>query len=681
MANECAQPAEETATISMQLDVALVSLPFGPLSFPSLALSLFKTKLAQTGLRTRVFYFMHGFAQAIGPAFYHQISDGDPARTDLVGEWIFSAALFGSDAASEAAYIEQVLLGGSAHHRVKKISANAISADWIAQLLRARSLARKYILACVDEILRCAPRVVGITSMFETHTAALAFASALKDRAPDIFVVLGGSNCDGIMGVETARQFGWLDAVVCGEADELFPALAAEVVRGGRPRPRRGLILNQRSHLPIIDDDVASTATPTDDLDALPYPEFDDFFAAVKTSGYERWGLTTPHIVFETARGCWWGQKHHCTFCGLNGTGMRYRSKSGPRALEELEFLVGKYPGRPIAVADNILDHQYFHDFLPALASRRLPIRLFYEVKSNLRREQLELLKAAGIWSIQPGIESFSDQVLALMRKGVSGLQNIQLLKWCAELGITPAWGLLWGFPGEEPGEYQWMSDILRRLSHLQPPTGETQIRLDRFSPNHFDARQLGFRDVEPFPAYQYVYPTVPPSGLRNLAYFCSYDYVEQQPVNEHLSRIRDVIAEWRASWGRSALFHIDGEHGVLVFDLRACATRPVHWLSGQVAQVYRQASRVTRLATIGERLALSAELVDAAVTALDARELIVRRHESILALSLDLASYHPSPQITIQLVDLFRTFGARTDLGELIIQPDKFTEVFHEQQ
>ena len=93
--------------------------------------------------------------------------------------------------ATQSLSLIHIFLGGSAHHRVKKISANAISADWIAQLLRARSLARKYILACVDEILRCAPRVVGITSMFETHTAALAFASALKDRAPDIFVVLG----------------------------------------------------------------------------------------------------------------------------------------------------------------------------------------------------------------------------------------------------------------------------------------------------------------------------------------------------------------------------------------------------------------------------------------------------------------------------------------------------------
>jgi hypothetical protein len=31
------------------------------------------------------------------------------------------------------------------------------------------------------------------------------------------------------------------------------------------------------------------------------------------------------------------------------------------------------------------------------------------------------------------------------MRKGVTALQNIQLLKWCTELGVRPYWNVLWG--------------------------------------------------------------------------------------------------------------------------------------------------------------------------------------------------------------------------------------------
>ncbi len=79
-------------------------------------------------------------------------------------------------------------------------------------------------------------------------------------------------------------------------------------------------------------------------------------------------------LFFETSRGCWWGERNHCTFCGLNGTSMAYRSKSAERAIAELERMVGEHPGCDVQVADNILDIGYFKDFLPMLAERRLGV-------------------------------------------------------------------------------------------------------------------------------------------------------------------------------------------------------------------------------------------------------------------------------------------------------------------
>ena len=215
-------------------------------------------------------------------------------------------------------------------------------------------------------------------------------------------------------------------------------------------------------------------------------------------------------IQFETSRGCWWGERHHCTFCGLNGATMTYRSKSSQRALDELVALTDRYPGHPVSVVDNILDHRYFKDFMPALAARRLGLELFYEVKANLKKAQVSLLRDAGVRVIQPGIESFSTRVLNLMRKGERGLHNIQLLKWCKELGVTPVWNLLWGFPGEPPEEYRAMADLLPLLTHLAPPISAMPIRLDRFSPNFDQAEALGLTAVEPVPA---VSPHLPVSA------------------------------------------------------------------------------------------------------------------------------------------------------------------------
>ena len=70
---------------------------------------------------------------------------------------------------------------------------------------------------------------------------------------------------------------------------------------------------------------------PIDDLDALPVPDYSDYFRDLDASGVSADVL--PVLLFETARGCWWGAKSHCTFCGLNGGAMAFRAKSQSRAL------------------------------------------------------------------------------------------------------------------------------------------------------------------------------------------------------------------------------------------------------------------------------------------------------------------------------------------------------------
>ena len=153
---------------------------------------------------------------------------------------------------------------------------------------------------------------------------------------------------------------------------------------------------------------------------------------------------------------------------------------------------------------------RYFKDFIPGLIASNLGVSFYYETKSNLNKTQVRLLRDARISEIQPGIESLSDAVLKLMRKGVSGLQNIQLLKWCKELGVKCDWNFLWGFPGEAAEEYARLAGVVPLLTHLQPPESYATIRLDRFSPNYFDAERMGFTEVQPLAA---VPPRLPAAG------------------------------------------------------------------------------------------------------------------------------------------------------------------------
>jgi ribosomal peptide maturation radical SAM protein 1 len=250
---------------------------------------------------------------------------------------------------------------------------------------------------------------------------------------------------------------------------------------------------------------------------------------------------------------------------------MAYRSKSATRALDELVYLADKYPGYSVSVVDNILDMKYFKDLIPELAERQLNLELFYEVKANLRKEQIRLLRDAGITLIQPGIESFSNHVLDIMRKGVKGLQNIQLLKWCKEFGVIPFWNLIWGFPGETPEDYARMAEILPLLTHLKPPEVATTIRVDRFSPNFDHPEQFGFEEIFPYPAYYYIYP-FPPEVVANLAYYFTFKYRQPQDVKGYTKVIREQVAVWKAASETSALYSIDKGTNLQIWDLRPVA-------------------------------------------------------------------------------------------------------------
>src|SRR5204863_4107752 len=124
--------------------------------------------------------------------------------------------------------------------------------------------------------------------------------------------------------------------------------------------------------------------------------------------------------------------------------------------------------------------------------------------------------------------------------------QNVRLLKWCAELGITPEWNLLCGFPGEDPAEYQSQADLVPSLTHLHPPNGFGSIRLDRFSPYFVAPAASGLTNVRATAAYGHVYPFAGPD-LDRLAYYFDYDYADGRDPAAYTAPLRDAVAAWIA--------------------------------------------------------------------------------------------------------------------------------------
>jgi ribosomal peptide maturation radical SAM protein 1 len=237
--------------------------------------------------------------------------------------------------------------------------------------------------------------------------------------------------------------------------------------------------------------------------------------------------------------------------------------------MEMLETMARRWPDRTISFVDNILDMRFFRDLIPQLAAREPKLTLFAEVKANLKKQQLRQLSDAGFRFIQPGIESLSDRVLVLMKKGTTSCQNVQFLKWCAEFDVHAAWNILWGFPGETAEDYADVADRLSWLHHLQPPAGVGPIRMDRFSPNFENAAATGFRGVSPLPAYRHIY-RLDADRLANMAYYFTHDGAAC--LTGEFQRLRAAAEKWRAGHATSRLVLFESGEGGVVFDSREAA-------------------------------------------------------------------------------------------------------------
>jgi ribosomal peptide maturation radical SAM protein 1 len=562
-------PDELSST--MAGDVLLASLPLSSARYPNLALGLLKPAIEAIGLNCDVRYFSLDYVDEVGTDVFACLTDMG-YYSALVGEWVFAEAAHGPESGLEVLrYLTEVFN--------RKCPKREL-ASRLVSILKARRGAPDFIDRCVESVdwQRCS--VLGVSTSFQQNMASLAFARRVRLRFPHVFIVFGGSNCQGEMGVELHRRYPFIDAVCLGEGDRTFPELVRRHLTGTDFSDLPGFVLRgegQTTRLP------KQAVDQIEDLDSLPYPDFSDFYEQRARSSVS--SRQSPMLMFETARGCWWGAKHHCTFCGLNGRMMSYRSKSQPRAYDELRHLVAKH-GANVVNADAILDLDYFGELLPRLAAEGPSVKMFWQMKANLRPEQLALLSLAGIKRIQPGIEALDTKLLTLMRKGCTMLQNVQLLKLAAECGLSVAWNLLYGFPGEDPQSYARTAGLIPKLRHLQPPANTGRVLADRFSPYFQDPESFGVR-LDPAIAYEFIYP-FEEASIRELAYHFSMRSEALAQIEETVAPLKVEQRLWCQHWRESALYCDDVDGEMTVTDGRWGWPRSTWTLQGAEAEVLR---------------------------------------------------------------------------------------------
>lgn len=636
--------------------VAMVNMPIASSQTPSLGLSILKSELAKLNIASDLHYLNIQYAEIVGLEVLEALETLPTAQ--LVGDWIFVEALWGKDEERDKQYIEQILKDHSEEHFFH--DNRKASESLIQQIIRCRDVIEDYLDACLEQVPWHQYKIVGFTSLFQQHIAALAMAKRIKQRYPKVIIAFGGANCSDDMGRAVMDNFAFVDLVCTGMGESVFPQFVESFLSGKTPVYNKEFLV--RGTIPCLPQPVK----PSMPMDELGFPDFDDFFE-------QRYKAKLPEeklsMLVETSRGCWWGQKHHCTFCGLNADSMAFKSKSSPRAMEEFQHLVdryGKYT-KTIAVVDNIIPMDYLRGFLPELRDSELELDIFYETKANLKKEHIQLYREAGLTSIQPGVESFSNRLLKDMKKGITGLQNVQFLKWCREYGLRPIWNYMVGFPGEVKQDHLDQMEWFESMSHFYPPD-VSWVRIDKYSPYHSNPEKFGIHNVRPFGSFKYLYPNLDEKQRERIAYFFLADFEAKNKMVDYAFDVREKIQQWNDDFLDSALFHFELDKQLVVADYRPNAKKNIHRLSEKQKLVYDTCDQIRGESHLFKILQLNGTLeqkrmeLDKIIEPLLTNKIMFREDSKYLSLAVSINNgFFPPASIWVKLNELFEPNNVAT--------------------
>ena len=557
------------------MKIHLINMPFASVNLPSLALTQLQSILRSTfgdGVSVEIHYLNQDFPEYLGREVYERVSTSMDSQVSGFGDWFFRQSAFPNLPDNTQAYYRRYFPQQSPQ------------IDMLKRLINEK---RRNLDAFLDELIDTYDLgqgdVVGFTSMFNQNVACFALARRIKEHNAQIVTVMGGANCETPMGQEIAKNVEQIDYVFSGPALKTFPKFIQLLM--DRELEQCEKITGVLSRVNYAAQPAQTAIGEELDINVEVNLDYDKFMADTEKKFPK--AESKPIVLFETSRGCWWGQKAHCTFCGLNGTTMAYRAMDTDKAVRLMNSLFRYAPRvNRFESVDNIMPKEYLTDVFPALETPPSSY-LFYEVKADLSEEDMRVLATARVKMVQPGIESLASSTLKLMRKGTTSFQNIFLLKNCVKYDIYPEWNLLVGFPGEGKEVYEKYLRDLPLLTHLPPPNGAYPVRYDRYSPYFMKAKEYNL-DLHPYAYYGLTYPFSNES-LANLAYYFEDRNIDSQYMGlmiDWIGPIREKVGTWTSRWHgdlsqRPQLYF--KENSTVVYDSRSA--RPVEHEVGEVGK------------------------------------------------------------------------------------------------
>ncbi|WP_192359582.1 RiPP maturation radical SAM C-methyltransferase [Mesorhizobium mediterraneum] len=555
--------------------VALVSMPWCSAWMPSIQLSILRQCLHERAV-CDTFELYVDYAATISPPLYRILSEAG----GMIEEWVFAKNYFESEGiAMPNGFLEEMPpfdVGDRAMQQRLVETLVPVTGDFLDRMARDIDWHSYQVVAFTLSIYQTAP--------------SLALAQRIKKLHPGVKIVFGGNSCVGPSAKAILKTCPYVDVVVRSEAEPVFAALVERLVEGS-PLEDVGSLTYRAADGSTVETASVGLHHPSR---VLAPPNFDAYFERFNALRIDK--ADDIWLPFESSRGCWWGEKSHCTFCGLHEI-MKYRARTAEDVLDELDELYLRYGIRKFFASDLILPQEYYKTLLPKLIASKRGYIFFYELKGNVQRDMVRKLYDAGVRHVQPGLESLSSEVLQLMRKGLTVSQGIQFLRWCHEYGIHVGWNVITGMPNELPAWNTAAAQLARHLHHLPPPNF-IRFELNRYSPIFNDPAAFNLTNLAPLYIYKWIFP-VDEETLDGLVYRFEYDTPDfggrppwlGGPVEEYACDLDTAIALWKERYeaGAQLLARANDDGGLDIFDSRTPDAPMTHHLTPAEAALYRK--------------------------------------------------------------------------------------------
>ncbi len=258
-------------------------------------------------------------------------------------------------------------------------------------------------------------------------------------RHTDVPLIVGGPALS-ILPEEVLSYLG-ADYGVVGEAEGVLPELIEALQRGGRVQP------------------ITRALDPGLDGREQASPRYDPAIAAFYL---EHSGM----LNLQTKRGC----PFRCAYCAYPSLeGRRFRRRPPAAVVDDLERLCRDTGAANVFFTDSVFnDPGGGHlELAEEILRRGMKVRwsAFFR-PAGITREQLTLMKRAGLYALELGTDAASDETLAGLDKGFTFADVLQVNDHCLAEELPCAHFVIFGGPGETTAT---VAEGLANLDRLGP--------------------------------------------------------------------------------------------------------------------------------------------------------------------------------------------------------------------